>query len=262
MLLDSASIAAGQRVICDANGNLVGSDNRKRWHYLDGTVPTGASASTEYWQFDTTANRLVGRQNGNHFSVNAGTVIPICRDGLDGIFLDGSTQLVTANANLNSIAAITVEMLLAISRRNPSAIQLLFLHEPVSPDETEAKNVTYLCNLITDSHNLSLNQEGGAGVNDSNNATSAVLPPVEVVYLAYTRASNGTTRKLYIQGVQSGATSTATLAPTGGGSGVFQIGYSGGVGLYGAVFSARVSVGQEWSSTQIAEVYARLLRAS
>lgn len=220
-------------------------------------MPSGLSAPSAIYQFDDSASELNDRIGSNTLTLGAGTEQHASIDGLVGYYLDSSTRLSNGDNALNATGAITVELTLS-AVAVPSGIGLIILHEPTSTSENAADNATYYFYQGNQLLTIYLNQEGGSGTNDTNNATVAVLPVGGIHHLVYTRASDGVTRKIYLDGVLL-ASSVATVAPTSGTNGRFHIGYAS-TGFRGIVFSVRVALAVEYTAAQVLESYNRVYR--
>lgn len=220
--------------------------NQQRvWHYFGTTMPTGVGAADAVYRGDTLTDQSA---NANHLTLGAGVTRRTVegRNSLVGLDIDIADNY-KSTAALNSITALTLEMIWRPTGLH-TVTQNLYFHEGTG-GVGEANNLTYWMFVASAVNRLSLGTEHGVGVQETH-ATALALPTGATTHLVHTRASDGITDKLYMNG-RLMETITFTDAPTGGGSGVLNFGSTARFVLFGA----RIKLGTAYTADQVAESY-------
>lgn len=173
------------------------------------------------WQFDGDLSDDSG--NSLDLSVASGTAVYTSIGGIRFFYFDGSTYLSrVAAAGLQITGALTIEAIVCMRRGADDATNEYIL-SCGDNGETEITNTLYSVRTGNSTAEIQVFHEYGAGTNALHAFDNATIPDSAPCHLAVTRASNGTTYKLYIDGVLLD-TEEATSAPTGGGDAFLTVG--------------------------------------
>uniref|UniRef100_A0A6H1Z924 Putative lectin/glucanase superfamily protein n=1 Tax=viral metagenome TaxID=1070528 RepID=A0A6H1Z924_9ZZZZ len=235
-----------------------------QWQYIDTTLPTGVTAAIEaLYQLDETASYLLDRgPAGRDLSLGGNEPRVSALEGLAGrVFYDDATghwlQTAVDAALAAAAGALTVEMILTTWPTGDTDAQLAICGDPAS--ETEANNFLF-CSRVNpfgavSAALLSLLIEYGPGTNVETD-TNVYHPDGGIYHYAVTRAADGVTSKIYMDGILLD-TVVAAHAPSGGTSArIFVGGYNAASTFDGIMFSARLTF-TEFTAAQVLEAYRR-----
>lgn len=227
-------------------------NQQRSWHYFTSTMPTGIGAADAIYRGDTLED-----QSANNFdlTLNTGVLRRTVdgRSGLIGLDIDIAENYRTA-AGLNSIAALTVELIFRPTLGHTAA-QNYYFHEGTNP-AVEAGNLTYWMYTAASLNRMTLGNEYGAVPAAESKGTAVGMPYGQTVHYVHTRAVDGVTNKIYLNGVLMD-TVVFTNAPTGGGDGLLQFGAAARFVLFGA----RLKTDAAYTQDQVTESYNSIYHA-
>jgi hypothetical protein len=234
--------------------NFIG-ESGSQWNYLDDTAPAGYASGFEVlYQFDGSANSLTDRMgNGHDLTAVAGTVFYTRAHGMVGLlFPTGLYFSAPKSADYRTAGAMTWEM--TYIWNGPTAAEdVIFAIGGLTNAAND--NTLFQLSVLQNTGQYKIFTEHGAGVNDPVNFDNA--PVVGTIqHLAITRAADGITYTLLVDG-DALATAVNANQPTDGSNSQIWVGGKTGGDYFGCIFSMRYSLGQ-MSEAQVAESYQRV----
>jgi hypothetical protein len=235
-----------------------------RWKYLTMNVPAGASPANVVclYQFNKHTEGLLDRSGNGHNLTNKATYEdyypPVAHSlGVSGLeFRSDYNVYGPTGLGPNTLGAFTLEFLWTLTAFTTDD-DFVFVVAGTPGSEAEEDNVTasFWLDRTADRGQLYAFHEYGAGLNELARFDWCGCESGPQ-YVAITRAADGVTYKLYLNGEHVGTT-VAANPPTGGGSANVNVrigGDSAGNDLYGYVHTLRYTK-ELYSDAQIAESY-------
>lgn len=204
-------------------------DNRRligaKWGYISLAQPTGMETPAEaLYQFTDAVTGLIDQTgNGHTLQSNSTTVY----QPLDDMFCAGFNRSNYLHATgttgaLQIDGALTIEIVAQLNNIQGGSTYRGCLVNCGASLETEPDNVLYSLISMESSGRINYTAENGAGIN-SDWTSYAMFNSGKFAHTVLTRSEDGTTIKLYTNGILSEET-TGLTKPTGGSNGVFRVG--------------------------------------
>lgn len=193
----------------------VGSLNARLSGESNPAQHTADASTVGLWQLNGSLAATVG----SNLSVSTGNELYAPGPKTDGECFagDDETRLAQAHvANLLILGALTIEVLVRVRARRDAGDDYAEILTFAGPGETSVDNIAYSLRIEEPSCRLVWLQEHTGG-SDVLWRTRINLPVGVWTHIAATRASDGRTMLIYINGILRDSTTLAN-APTGGGS--------------------------------------------